>query len=297
MVQLLALARDEHRIEMIDVAAGTHRTIITDTGLHPDGIVCDGTTVFWTTMGELTGTNEFGEAVYENVDGGVHAIDVDGTNRRDIIPTGGTTTGKQLALDRAGNLYWGNREGFALTTAKTDGTGLRDLVQYDGSGQERDWIVGVALDEANQQVYWSQKGSPEGGDGKILRAGMQIPVGQTAHNRTDIELVWEGLPAPIDLEFDDGRLFWTDRGRQSGGESLNRATVPSPGGVGEPPEVLAEGFESPIGLAIDHEMKLAYVADLGGRIWVVPGPGREDITTHILVDLEMPLTGLNLVRH
>lgn len=138
MVQLLALARDEHRIEMIDVAAGTHRTIITDTGLHPDGIVCDGTTVFWTTMGELTGTNEFGEAVYENVDGGVHAIDVDGTNRRDIIPTGGTTTGKQLALDRAGNLYWGNREGFALTTAKTDGTGLRDLVQYDGSGQERD---------------------------------------------------------------------------------------------------------------------------------------------------------------
>lgn len=282
---------------MIDVAAGTHRTIITDTGLHPDGIVCDGTTVFWTTMGELTGTNEFGEAVYENVDGGVHAIDVDGTNRRDIIPTGGTTTGKQLALDRAGNLYWGNREGFALTTAKTDGTGLRDLVQYDGSGQERDWIVGVALDEANQQVYWSQKGSPEGGDGKILRAGMQIPVGQTAHNRTDIELVWEGLPAPIDLEFDDGRLFWTDRGRQSGGESLNRATVPSPGSVGEPPEVLAEGFESPIGLAIDHEMKLAYVADLGGRIWVVPGPGREDITTHILVDLEMPLTGLNLVRH
>lgn len=297
MVQLLALARDEHRIEMIDVAAGTHRTIITDTGLHPDGIVCDGTTVFWTTMGELTGTNEFGEAVYENVDGGVHAIDVDGTNRRDIIPTGGTTTGKQLALDRAGNLYWGNREGFALTTAKTDGTGLRDLVQYDGSGQERDWIVGVALDEANQQVYWSQKGSPEGGDGKILRAGMQIPVGQTAHNRTDIELVWEGLPAPIDLEFDDGRLFWTDRGRQSGGESLNRATVPSPGSVGEPPEVLAEGFESPIGLAIDREMKLAYVADLGGRIWVVPGPGREDITTHILVDLEMPLTGLNLVRH
>lgn len=297
MVQLLALARDEHRIEMIDVAAGTHRTIITDTGLHPDGIVCDGTTVFWTTMGELTGTNEFGEAVYENVDGGVHAIDVDGTNRRDIIPTGGTTTGKQLALDRAGNLYWGNREGFALTTAKTNGTGLRDLVQYDGSGQERDWIVGVALDEANQQVYWSQKGSPEGGDGKILRAGMQIPVGQTAHNRTDIELVWEGLPAPIDLEFDDGRLFWTDRGRQSGGESLNRATVPSPGSVGEPPEVLAEGFESPIGLAIDHEMKLAYVADLGGRIWVVPGPGREDITTHILVDLEMPLTGLNLVRH
>ena len=97
-------------------------------------------------MGKKTGTNAFGEGVYDNRDGGVHAIDVDGTNR-DIIPTGGTTTGKQLALDSAGNLYWGNCEGFALTTAKTDGTGLRDLVRYDGTGQERDWIVGVALDE------------------------------------------------------------------------------------------------------------------------------------------------------
>lgn len=295
MVQLFALARDEHRIEMIDVSAGTHRTIITDTGLHPDGIVCDGITVYWTTMGEQTGTNIFGEGVYNNVDGGVHAVDIDGTNRRDIIPTGGTTTGKQLTLDGKGNLYWGNREGFALTTAKTDGSGLRDLVRYDGSGQERDWIVGVALDEKNQQIYWSLKGSPEGGDGKILRAGLEIPAGQTAQDRTDIEVVWKDLPAPIDLEFDDGRLFWTDRGRQPGGDSLNRATIPPAGALGESPEVLAEGFGNPIGLAVDPDEKLAYVADLNGRIWVVPGPGREDVKTHVVIDLGMPLTGLHLV--
>lgn len=295
MVQLFALARDEHRIETIDTTAGTHRTIITDTGLHPDGIVCDGKTIYWTTMGEQTGTNAFGESVYAKRDGGVHAIDIDGTNRRDIVPTGGTTIGKQLALDNAGNLYWGNREGFTLTTAKTDGSELRDLVRYDGSGQERDWIVGVALDEDNQQIYWSQKGSPEGGDGKILRAGLVIPEGETAENRTDIEVVWEGLPAPIDLEYDDGRLFWTDRGRQPGGDSLNRAVIPLTGISGEGPEVLARGFRNPIGLAIDPQQKLAYVADLGGRIWVVPGPGRDDLQTHILVNLDMPLTGLNIV--
>ncbi|OAV61823.1 fibroblast growth factor [Enteractinococcus helveticum] len=296
MVQLLALARDEHRIEMIDVTTGTHRTIITDTGLHPDGIVCDGTTIYWTTMGEGTGTNAFGEAIYANDDGGVHATNVDSTNRRDIIPVGGTTTGKQLAMDSRGNLYWGNREGFALTTAKKDGSQQRDLVKYDGSGQERDWILGVAIDEANGYVYWSQKGSSEGGDGKILRARLEIPTGETAENRTDIQVVWDDLPAPIDLELEGDRLFWTDRGRQPGGDSLNRAPLPPSGERGEDPEVLTDAFQDPIGLAVDAEASLAYVADLAGRIWVVPGPGRKDMTTHIAVDLGFPLTGLNLIR-
>lgn len=296
MAQLLALARDGHRIEMIDLASESRKVILTETGLHPDGIVCDGSTIYWTTMGRHTGTNAFGEAIYDDVDGGVNAIDVDGTNRRDIVPSGGVTTGKQLTLDSRGNLYWGDREGFALTTARTDGSGLRDLVKYDGTQQERDWIVGVAVDEANGYIYWSEKGSAEGGDGKILRAGLEIPEGQTAENRDDIEVLWDNLPAPIDLELDDGRLFWTDRGRQPGGDSLNRAAVPSPGHKGEEPVMLADDFQDPIGLAVDRTEKLAYVADLGGRIWVVPAPGYPDMSTHIAVDVEFPLTGLNLIQ-
>lgn len=296
MVQLLALARDGPRIEMIDLPTGSRRVILTETGLHPDGIVCDGSTIYWTTMGQRTGANIYGEGIYDRIDGGVHAIDVDGTNRRDIVPTGGTTTGKQLALDSAGNLYWGNREGFALSTARPDGTGVRDVVKYDGAGDERAWIVGVAIDEANGHIYWSQKGSAQGGDGKILRAGLEIPEGETAENRTDIELLWDKLPAPIDLELDDGRLFWTDRGRQPGGDSLNRAAVPPPGQKGEEPEVLADNFQDPIGLAVDSNEKLVYVADLGGRIWVVPGPGHPGVDTHIAVDLGYPVTGLNLIQ-
>ena len=296
MAQLLALARDEHRIEMIDLPTQSRQVIITDTGLHPDGIVCDGTTVYWTTMGERTGTNEYGEAIYGAVDGGVHVINVDGTDRRDIVPTGGITTGKQLTLDSAGNLYWGNREGFALTTARTDGSGLRNLVEYDGSGQERDWIVGVALDEANGHIYWSEKGSAAGGDGRILRANIEIPAGETAQHRTDIEVVWDDLPVPIDLEIDAGRLFWTDRGTQPGGNSLNRADLPPVGHKGSAPEVLADGFEDPIGLAIDSKNKLAYVADLGGHIWEVPGPGHARTTARVVVDVGFPVTGLNLIE-
>lgn len=178
MTQLLALARDLDRIELLDVATGNRQVIITETGRHPDGVVCDGTTIFWTTMGERTSVSPGGEAVYADVDGGVHAIDVNGLNRRDIVAPGGTTTGKQLALDGRGNLYWGNREGFSLATARTDGTGLRDLIRRDGAGEERDWIVGLSLDEVKGHIYWSQKGSFAGGDGKIFRAGLEIPAGR-----------------------------------------------------------------------------------------------------------------------
>lgn len=297
MPKLLVLARDLDRIELIDTSSGEREVIITDTGPHPDGVVCDGDTVYWTTMGERTASSPSGEAIYANVDGGVHAINVDGANRRDIIAPGKTTTGKQVALDSRGNLYWGNREGFSLATARTDGSGLRDLVKRDGSGEERDWIVGLAIDEGNGHIYWSQKGSFAGGDGRIFRAGLDIPEGETAENRSDIELLWDNLPAPIDLELIDDRLLWTDRGSGThpGGNSLNRAQLPPVGEPGEAPTILAQGFEEAIGLAVDKERQVAYVADLSGKIWVVPSPENTDVDTHVVVDLGFPLTGLNLV--
>lgn len=294
MPQLLALARDLDRIELIDLAAETREVIITETGAHPDGVVCNGETVFWTTMGERTSASASGEAIYSDVDGGVHAIGLDGHNRRDIVPAGGTTTGKQLALDSRGNLYWGNREGFSLATSKTDGSGLRDLVKRDGSGAERDWIVGIALDEANGYIYWSQKGSFDGGDGKIFRAGLEIPAGETAEDRSDIELLWDNLPAPIDLVLTDSLLLWTDRGAGSlpGGNSLNGAKVPPSGEPAEAPEILADGFEEPIGLTIDAGSRTIYIADLSGKIWAVPESGEKDL----VMDVGFPLTGLNHVQ-
>ncbi|MGP6174084.1 hypothetical protein [Corynebacterium sp. A21] len=296
MPQLLVLARDLDRIELIDTKTGDREVIITDTGPHPDGVARDEDSIYWTTMGKRTALAPGGEAIYSDVDGGVHAIGVDGKNRRDIIAPGDTTTGKQLALDSRGNLYWGNREGLSLATSRCDGSGLRDLVKRDGSGAERDWIVGLAIDEANGHIYWSQKGSFTGGDGRIFRAGLEIPAGQTAENRSDIELLWDNLPAPIDLELIEDRLLWTDRGSGSwpGGNSLNRAKVPEVGERGETPTILAEGFAEAIGLAVDPERKVAYVADLSGQIWIVPAPENTDVETHVVIDLGFPITGLNL---
>src|SRR2546426_7645174 len=40
------------------------------------------------------------------------------------------------------------------------------------------------------------------GLGRICRANIEIPKGETAANRTDIEVWYDGLPEPIDLELD-----------------------------------------------------------------------------------------------
>ncbi|AGF71114.1 hypothetical protein [Corynebacterium halotolerans] len=295
MSQLLALAWDQNKIALIDLPGGGRRIITTETGPHPDGVVSGGGTIYWTTMGEGVPADNPEGALYTAADGGVHAVDFDGGNRRDVVPPGQTITGKQLAIDSEDNLYWGNREGFALSTVRTDGTGLRDLVKRDGSGAERDWIVGVAVDDVNGHVYWTQKGSHEGGDGRIFRAGLEIPGGETAENRSDIELLWDDLPAPINLEYDDGQLFWTDRGHHTGGNSLNRAAVPAIGEKGQAPVILAEGFEEVVGLAVDKGQQVTYVADLSGKIWAVPSLDNTSIETHVALDMGFPLSGLYLV--
>src|SRR6476646_1422321 len=79
------------------------------------------------------------------------------------------------------------------------------------------------------------KGPSNGGRGKILRAAVDIPAGHTAADRGDIEVLFDGLPEPIDLDLDlDTRmLYWTDRGDPPLGNTVNRApwTQRTPGRI------------------------------------------------------------------
>jgi hypothetical protein len=65
------------------------------------------------------------------------------------------------------------------------------------------------------------------GKGRIFRAGIEIPEGQTAANRTDIEVLFDNLPEPIDLNLDlsNRMLYWTDRGDPPLGKTVNRAPM------------------------------------------------------------------------
>ena len=73
------------------------------------------------------------------------------------------------------------------------------------------WCVGIALDVIGGKFYWTQKGHDNAGQGRIFRANLEIPKGQTPANRKDIELLYDGLPEPIDLDLDlaNRMMYWT----------------------------------------------------------------------------------------
>jgi hypothetical protein len=135
----------------------------------------------------------------------------------------------------------------------------------------------VALDVEGGTVYWSQKGN--GGDGRIFRANMEIAKGQTATDRKDIELLFDGLPEPIDIDLDLSRrtMYWSDRGDPPRGNTVNRAPMDMPKGA-DPKhrtdqEILVRGLKEGIGIALDLRGGHTYYTDLAAtsiaQIWMV----------------------------
>lgn len=297
MKALLALLIRTGQIVRINLADGSVHSVTDNTGSAPDGIVVEGGTVYWTTMGKaIVDPNVPGEKGrdYSQKNGGVHGLKLDGSGKFDVVPVGGVTTGKQLASDGDGTLYWGDREGCRVSRVRVDGSRLEDVVVNRRVGDETEECVGVAVDRKRGYVYWSQKGPSNGCQGRILRTKIDLPAGETAETRSDIEVLWDGLPEPIDLHVEGDRLYWTDRGDPPEGNTLNRAPIPGPGERGAKPEILASNFNEAIGLCVNEELGLAWVSALDGNIREVPLPdgpaaGRGE---RILVSFGAPVTGL-----
>ena len=102
----------------------------------------------------------------------------------------------------------------------------------------------------------------------ILRAGIDIPAGHTAADRGDIEVLFDGLPEPIDLDLDlDTRmLYWTDRGDPPRGNTVNRAPMDSPAGQRKY-EILLTHLQEGIGIALDLGGGRMFVTDLTGSVY------------------------------
>jgi sugar lactone lactonase YvrE len=153
-------------------------------------------------------------------DGSILRADLAGANIKTIVPEGATFTPKQLQRDeRNGKLYWCDREGMRVMRVNLDGSKLETLVDTSNGDSrpgpdQTKWCVGIALDIERGHIYWTQKGNDNAGQGRIFRAGMEIPEGQTPSTRKDIELLYESLPEPIDLDLDlnNRTIYWTDRG-------------------------------------------------------------------------------------
>ena len=237
------------------------KTVVTRCHL-PDGIVVDAEAghIYWTNMG-----------VPNLDDGSIERADIDGGNRKVIVPQGITHTPKQIILDKkGGKLYWCDREGMRVMRASLDGSQIETLIETGrGESDRRDqtrWCVGLTIDPRHEKIYWSQKGPDNAGRGCIFRANLEIPNGERPSSRSDIEVFFGGLPEPIDLELDHKNrvLYWTDRGDPPRGNTVNRASIDNK--PAEPEIVLTHLMEG-IGIALDVPGDRMFVTDFAGSVY------------------------------
>ena len=163
--------------------------------------------------------------------------------------------------------------------ANLDGSQIETLVDTSQGdtrpGRDaKKWCVGITLDAKHRQIYWTQKGPDNAGEGKICRAGVEIPKGETAATRSDIEVFFDRLPEPIDLELDlENRvLYWTDRGDPPRGNTVNRASVDA---KPEAPEIVFDHLMEGIGIALDIPGNRMFMTDLAGSIYSVKLDGSD----------------------
>jgi hypothetical protein len=294
MTELLVLNAAKHELQAVSLDGTRVQTLVAGLDELPDGIVVDQRRghVYWTNMGAPDPGNAIpGEEAYSR-NGSLERADLDGGNGVTVVPRGAFTCGKQLTADfNEGVLYWCDREGMQVLRCNLDGSGLRALVVAavgdDAAHIERNHCVGIAVDVDRRLLYWTQKGAPNAGEGRIFRAPLDLPPGLSPQYRDDIELLWKDLPEPIDLHLLDGgaTLVWTDRGDPPEGNTLNRATVQPTVGT---PEIFSRGYREAIGLAAVSKSHF-YVTDLGGSVRHVDLDAGVDSE---LVNLGSGLTGI-----
>src|SRR6266550_2146785 len=184
---------------------GSGKKLLASGAPLPDGIVVDVEAghIYWTNMG-----------VPNKNDGYIERADLDGGNRKTIVPPGVTFTPKQLHLEKeSGKLYWSDREGMRVMRANLDGSELETLVQTgEGDADRRDltrWCVGIAVDPDRGHIYWTDRGDPPRCN-TVNRAPMD--AGRKGRPAPEILFthLMEGIGIALDLK--GGRMFMTDLG-------------------------------------------------------------------------------------
>ncbi|CEJ93478.1 hypothetical protein VHEMI09062 [[Torrubiella] hemipterigena] len=254
---------------------GRAMRVLVDHQRTPDGLAVSLAVgkLFWTSMG-----------VPAENDGAVLSANLDGSDVQEIVPRGHVHTPKQICIDHESKtLYFCDREGLRVMRCGFDGSGLETIIRtgrwkedVDAVEDQTNWCVGIAVDLAQRNFYWTQKGPSKGNMGRILRASLDMPAGQTCDSRSDIEVLFRGLPEPVDLELDPAErvLYWTDRGEHPVGNSINSASLSGIQPVraensvpGVHYKILARNFHEAIGIKLDTRNRHIYATDLGGSVY------------------------------
>ncbi|KAK9261041.1 hypothetical protein V1519DRAFT_446735 [Lipomyces tetrasporus] len=238
---------------------------------NPDGIDIAKSTkrMYWTNMGNP-----------KSNDGSLQSANLDGTDVQYVLQSGSVHTPKQMVIDQDHNkIYLCDREGMRVMRCNLDGSDHETIYQSGNWETEPEkkangiyWPVGITLSKRLNKFFWTQKGQSKANEGRIFSASLEMPPGASPVTRQDVDIIIDGLPECIDLEFDDeeGVLYWTDRGEIPFGNTLNKKHI-----IGAPPseemrlgrQIIAQGLGEGIGLRLDKANKCLYVADMSGHLW------------------------------
>ena len=231
----------------------TGEAIVTRTGTAPDGVAVDvaGGKVYWTNMGSLLGTGG-GTLQRANLDGtGVETIVPAGMPRTPKQMQLDLVNGKLYFCDREGAKVWrANLDGSGLEAIVSehdfdqlvgialdvpggkfyfsdrnrrlilraniempagqtgaDRTDIEQMLVF-GSGA---MPIDLDIDHANGFVYWTDRQLAT-----VNRAGLEIPAGETAMNRSDAETLVTGVVDAIGLSLDvaNDKMYFAELGGQ-----------------------------------------------------------------------------------
>ena len=202
------------------------------------------------------------------------SISMGRTARQSFLKAARLRRSNSIWRRRAASFTGATAKECASCAANLDGSNIETLVDSSKGDarpgtDETKVCVGITVDPDRGQIYWTQKGPANAGKGRIFRAKIDIPKGETAANRTDIETLFDGLPEPIDLELDlkNRFLYWTDRGDAPRGNTVNRAPLDADFNKRPAPEILLTHLEEGIGIALDFKGNRMFTTDLAGNIF------------------------------
>lgn len=262
--KLVALDAFTGRIFFIDPNDYSIEDFIARDEETPDGVVYDSASqrLYWTNMGRD----------YDVKDGHIRYGSLNGEESGYTVSVGNTHTPKQLAMDADSRyLYWCDREGMRIERCQIATGKVEVLLDssklFPSEVRESRYCIGIALDQKNNRIFWTMKGPSKGGQGRLLSAPFDYRAANAAINLEEINVVFDQLPEPIDLAIDYAGdfLYWSDRGAEPEGNSLNRVSLTALLNK----EVVITGFKETIGFVIDAENHSAFVADLTGHIYLV----------------------------
>ena len=282
-----------NRVLSLNPDGSDRKVIVTECRL-PDGIAVDveGGHIYWTNMGVPTRN-----------DGSIERADLDGRNRTTIVPQGGTFTPKQLKLEKkSGKLYWCDREGMRRDAReprrveRSKPSWTRARATLDRGRIRRSGASASPSMPTAARFTGRKKAGTTRALGRIFRAGIDIPPGQTrgeSHGHRSALRRAARADRPGDSI---SRIAACTGPTAATRRAATPSTAPPRRAVrrrARHPEILFTHLMEGIGIALDLKGGRMFLTDLAGSVYSARLDGSEKQT---LLCAQGNLTGIAYVE-